>query len=84
MKKNGEPITAPPKKARVGIYLLPSLMEEIRDATVALSGPPTSLTVTAFFDDAVRRELKHLKRSQNSGKDFPKRKTNPRRGRPVQ
>ena len=72
------------KKQHTGIYILPSLLEEIRDAAVFLSGPPTILTVTAFFESAARRELKHLKRRHNDDQDFPKRKTNPRQGRRVQ
>ena len=71
------------KLTRLSIYILPSLMEEVRNATVFLSGPPASLTVTAFFENATRRELKHLKKRHNEGEDFPKRSTGLRRGRPV-
>ncbi len=71
------------KRKYTAIYIAPSLMEEIRDAVVALAGPPASLTVTAFFENASLRELKHLKRRHNDGQDFPKRSTGLRRGRPV-
>ena len=71
------------KVTRYTIYLLPSLMEEIRNGVFALAGPPASLTVTAFFENAAIRELKHLKRRHNDGKDFPKRSVGLRRGRPV-
>jgi hypothetical protein len=33
------------------------LVDEARNATVALSGPPTRLTLARLVEDAVRREI---------------------------
>lgn len=57
-----------------------ALIEELRDCVVALSGPPHRLTVSELIEEAVKRELGRRRR----GKRFPKRRSQVRRGRPVE
>ena len=63
----------------------PDLLEALRDCVVALSGPPERLTVSAFVENAIRRELQRLRRKENAGKPFRRRKAGVRvrSGRPV-
>ena len=54
------------------------------DAVVALSGPPTQLTLTQLVTDALRRELARLRKTKHRGRPFPKRgKSGLRVGRPI-
>jgi len=78
-KRKREPDGTKDKKVHVGLYIWPALMEEVRNAVVIIP----SLTVSNFFENAANAELKRLKKKHNDGQDFPKRKTNPRQGRPV-
>ncbi len=66
-------------------YMLPAdLVEQCRDAVVALSGPPTQLTLTQLVTDALRRELARLRKTKHRGRPFPKRgKSGLRVGRPI-
>ncbi len=59
------------------------VLEEVRDCIVALSGPPDRLTVSAFVENALRRELQRLSRKRNAGKRFSKRRSGVRPGRPL-
>lgn len=59
------------------------LADSIRNCVVALSGPPHGLTVDAFAEEAFRRELDRLRRSQNGGEPFAKRPYDPKPGRRV-
>ncbi len=59
------------------------VLEEVRDCIVALSGPPDRLTVSAFVENALRRELQRLSRKKNAGKRFRKRRSAVRPGRPL-
>lgn len=68
---------------KMGFRLPVSLCEEIRDAVVALQGPPLHLTVSKFGEEACRRELERLKAEHNDGEAFDKREQAPRTGRPV-
>lgn len=68
---------------KFGFRLPDSLCEEIRDAVVALQGPPLHLTVSEYGEEACRRELERLKAEYNDGKPFPKRGKSPRTGRPI-
>lgn len=70
-------------KVRVTFYLDLDLIEQCRDAVVALSGPPEQLTLAAVADGALRSELKRLRRKHNQGEPFPSRKGMVRRGRPI-
>ncbi|TAN31383.1 hypothetical protein EPN29_13565 [bacterium] len=68
---------------RLGIRFDSDLIDEIRDAVVALSGPPHQLTVVGFVNEACRRELARLRNEANRGQPFPHRGSAPRRGRRV-
>ncbi len=59
------------------------VLEEVRDCIVALAGPPDRLTVSAFVENALRRELQRLSRKKNAGKRFRKRRSAVRPGRPL-
>ena len=66
-------------------FVLPGeLVEQCRDAVVALSGPPVQLTLTRLVTDALHRELARLRKTKHRGRPFPKRgKTGLRVGRPI-
>lgn len=72
-----------PRKARATLNLPTDLMDEVRDCVIALSGPPTRLTVSALCERALRTELKRLKRKHRAGDDFPARASELRAGRPL-
>jgi hypothetical protein len=59
------------------------LVEEARNATVALSGPPTRLTLARLVEDALRREIKRLRDAHNAGSPFPRRDAELAGGRPI-
>jgi hypothetical protein len=72
-----------PTKAKA-TYLLPAaLVDEARDAAVALSGPPHRLTLAALVENAIRRELDRLKKAHTNGKPFPKHAGPLVGGRPI-
>jgi hypothetical protein len=50
-----------------------ALVDEARNATVALSGPPTRLTLARLVEDALRREVQRLRDTHNAGAPFPSR-----------
>lgn len=62
-----------PAKRRTTILLPEDLVEQLRDAVVALSGPPLMLTLTDLATAALRRELERLQREHNDGAPFPRR-----------
>ncbi len=68
-----------PKKM-ITLYLPQDLAEEVRDAVVALSGPPELMNLTKMGENAYRRELDRLKRAHRNGKPFPPRQGELRRG----
>ncbi len=70
-------------RERVTVSLPSDLIEECRNAVVALSGPPLRLTLAGMVEEALHRELVLLKRAQNDGKDFPERESQLRPGRPM-
>lgn len=75
-----------PKKAakvRATFHLSEDLFEVVRDAVVALSGPPHRLTLASFAENALRRELERVQKVENKGKPFPKRESELRGGRPI-
>ena len=71
------------KLERFTVNLPHGLIEEARDAAVALSGPPHFLTLSAFTREAFRRELDRLRRQATKGRQFPPRSRPLRRGRPI-
>ncbi len=80
-----EPVVATPslRRARATFHLPHALVEEARNAIVALSGPPTRLTLARLVEDAVRRELARLRLSHNGGAPFPQRHADLIGGRPI-
>lgn len=79
-------VPLPPRSkepTRATFHLPNDLVEEARDAVVALSGPPLRLTLAAFVENALRSEIERLKRKHNDGKPFPRREGAVRVGRPI-
>ena len=75
--------TDKPQRSTATFHVDAAQLEEVRDAVVALSGPPTRLTVTDFVREAFARELDRLRKLHQHGKAFPRRDGPPRTGRPV-
>lgn len=57
------------------------LLEDVRDAVDALSGPPHRMTLAAFLEAAFTAELRRLEVEVNGGAPFPKRDGALRTGR---
>jgi hypothetical protein len=81
--RGGAPRPERSPKVRATFHITEALLEEIRDAVVALSGPPTRLTLAAFAETALRRELDRLRDDRNGGAAFPPRDGELRGGRPI-
>ena len=75
--------TPSPRRVRATFHLPHALVEEARNATVALSGPPTRLTLARLVEDAVSREIARLRVSHNGGAPFPQRHADLIGGRPI-
>ncbi len=71
------------RKIRATIHLPVDLLDEARDATVFLSGPPARLTLAGLTEHALRQEVARLKKLYNKGKNFPKRSVDLKGGRPI-
>src|SRR5579863_4036956 len=72
------------QKVRATFHLSVELLDEVRDAVVALSGPPDRLSMMDFAESAFRREVERLKRVHlAAGKAFGRRAEPVRRGRPI-
>jgi hypothetical protein len=72
---------------RATFHLPEPLLNEVRNAVVALSGPPERMTMASFAEAAFRHELERLTaarggRSNGSG-FFPQRSAPVRTGRPI-
>ncbi len=59
--------------SRVSFNLPDELMHDARTTTRQLSGPPYSLNLSRLTENALRRELRRLKRAHRSGREFPDR-----------
>lgn len=84
-QRGGRP-SQPARRARkvpAPFHISADLLEECRDAAVALSGPPVRLTLAGLAESALRRELDRLKRRHGGGADFPPRRAQLRPGRPI-
>jgi len=68
---------------RISASIDENIVNELRNTVVFLQGPPLFLSVKKFMEVAIIKELDHLKRAYNFGKDFEKVPAAPRRGRPV-
>lgn len=74
------------KKVRATFHISADLLNEVRNAVVALSGPPHRLTLAQFAEEALRDKLAELKGDQPGrmrGHDFPQRESELRGGRPI-
>ncbi len=70
-------------KERATFHVSSALFDQIKDAVVALSGPPLRLTLADFAEAAFRRELDRIQKAHHDGKPFPKRSAPLRTGRPI-
>ena len=73
-------------RARATFHLPAELLNELRNAVVALSGPPDRLTMSRLAENALRRELERLRQQQAGaarGKPFRQRQAAVTRGRPI-
>lgn len=79
------PVNPPARSRKVKTtYLLPpELVDEARDAAVALAGPPLRLTLAALVEGALRRELDRLRSEHTKGKPFPRHGAPLVGGRPI-
>lgn len=71
------------QKVRATFHLSHALVDEARNATVALSGPPIRLTLARFVEEALRRELQRLREVHDAGSPFPPRDAELTGGRPI-
>lgn len=72
-----------PKKERVAFYLSSELANEIRNAVVALSGPPHRMTMTSLAEMAFQQVVEGLQSAHNKGEPFPQREEDLKGGRPI-
>ena len=77
------PGASSPRKVRSTYYLPENLVEEARNAVLALAGPPLHLTLAALVETAVRRELERLRKAHNKDKAFEGPGRGLRGGRPI-
>jgi hypothetical protein len=70
-------------KVRATFHLPRSLVNEARDATVALSGPPLRLTLARLVEDGIKAEIARLRTAHNNGEPFPERDADLVGGRPI-
>ncbi|HXM56334.1 MAG TPA: hypothetical protein VOB72_13155 [Candidatus Dormibacteraeota bacterium] len=73
-------------KVRATFHLPADLVEELRNAVVALSGPPHRLTMAKLAENALRNELHRLeqmRQGRQRGRSFPQREGDVRTGRPI-
>jgi hypothetical protein len=76
----------PAPQGRATFHLPADLIDELRNAVVALSGPPYRLTMSKLAESALRRELDRLRQEQagaDTGKPFRHRAGEVTRGRPI-
>jgi hypothetical protein len=73
----------PAGKVRATFHLPAALVDEARNAVVALAGPPVRLTLARLVEDGIRRELDRLRKAHHNGQPFPARAANLIGGRPI-
>jgi hypothetical protein len=74
------------RKVRATFHLPAELLDELRNAVVALSGPPHRMTMAKLAESALRNELARLVGLQQGrlrGRAFPQRDGDVRTGRPI-
>lgn len=70
-------------RRKVSLYLPDDLVERMRNAVMALAGPPEYLTLTDLGERALDAEVSRLERQHNGGKPFAQRPAELRGGRRV-
>ena len=70
-------------KDRLTVHVPVDLVDVVKDAVVALSGPPLRLTLAGFAETALRTYLERLQKEHNHGKAFAKRSGELKGGRPI-
>jgi hypothetical protein len=73
-------------QGRATFHLPTDLLNEMRNAVVALSAPPHRLTMSKLAENALRRELDRLRNElggAEQGKPFRQRADDVTRGRPI-
>ena len=73
-------------KIRATFHIPEDLLNEARNAVVALSGPPHRMTLAKLAENALRNELDRLReerRGSQRGSEFPQREHDLRGGRPI-
>lgn len=73
----------PARRVRVTFYLPADLLEQARDATVMLQGPPVQLTLSGLAEAGIRAELDRLAAEHNGGRPWPPRGGDLRQGRRI-
>src|SRR5207244_8255875 len=71
------------RRARMNVEIPEALAAEVRDAVIALSGPPVRLTLARSAEEAFRREVARLQAEHHVGKPFPATDRVVRVGRPI-
>lgn len=74
---------APGRAVRVTFHVEAELVDEARNAVVALAGHPVRLTLARLVNAALRRELARLQREHHNGKPWPRRAGELIGGRPI-
>ena len=84
--RKAEKATEPPPPSRIvkATYNVPvDLVEEARNAVLALMGPPVRLTLASLVESALRRELDRLRKTHHNGAPFEGPGRALRGGRPL-
>jgi hypothetical protein len=69
--------------ARATFHLPVGLIDDAKNAVIALSGPPVRLTLAALVREALTRELERLRKVHYGGKPWPVRSGPLVGGRPM-
>lgn len=77
------PTPKPARSVRATFHLPAALVEDAKNAVVALSGPPVRLTLAGLVRNALARELERLRNAHHKGKPWPPRTAPLVGGRPV-
>ena len=84
-----EMVVSPPQRDPAALavnatfHISTELLDELREATVFLSGPPDRLTLSGLAEEALRREVERLNRVHTKGKNFAERTSELKGGRPI-
>jgi len=71
------------RRAHMNVEIPEALAAEVRDAVIALSGPPVRLTLARVAGEAFRREVARLQAEHHKSHPFPATDRVVRVGRPI-